>query len=51
LAFYFHILSITIFIQHINENTCSEELILTDQLTNKLNPLIRVIFEGSRSAS
>jgi len=27
--------SITVFIEYIHENTSSEELILTDQLTNK----------------
>jgi hypothetical protein len=43
--------SVTVFIEYIHENTSSEELILTDQLTNKLNPLIRATFEGSSSAS
>jgi hypothetical protein len=44
--------SITVFIDCIHDNTSSEQSILTDQLTNKLNPLTRVIFEdGNRSAS
>jgi len=43
--------SITVFIEYIHENTCSEEIILADQLTNKLNPLIRVTFVGSSSSS